>query len=72
MYSANRGASVRQFLFLLLLAVCSTYGYAQGTVSGTVVDATGEPVIGASVVVKGSSKGAVTNIDGQYSVASVP
>ena len=68
----NRSRGVRRFLLLLLLAVCSTYGYAQGTVSGTVVDAMGEPIIGASVVVKGTSTGAVTNIDGQYSIAGVP
>ncbi|MBO4316122.1 MAG: TonB-dependent receptor plug domain-containing protein, partial [Prevotella sp.] len=72
MYAVNRGASVRRFLILLLLAVCSTYGYAQGTVSGTVVDAMGEPVIGASVVVKGTSTGGVTNLDGKFSIPNVP
>lgn len=72
MYAVNRGVSVRRFLILLLLAVCSTYGYAQGTVSGKVVDATGEPVIGASVVVKGTSTGAVTDLDGNFSIPNAP
>lgn len=41
----------------------------QRTVKGTVVDATGEPIIGASVVVKGqSSIGAATDIDGRFSL----
>jgi hypothetical protein len=41
-------------------------------VSGTVVDETGEPVIGASVVVKGNaSVGAVTDLDGKFTL-SVP
>ncbi|WP_288241974.1 SusC/RagA family TonB-linked outer membrane protein [uncultured Bacteroides sp.] len=37
-------------------------------ITGKVVDATGEPIIGASVLVKGTSTGAVTNIDGNFSV----
>lgn len=38
------------------------------TVTGTVTDATGEPIIGASVKVKGSTTGAVTDIDGNFSL----
>jgi len=72
MYSANRSTSVRRFLFLLMLAVTSTMAWAQGNVSGKVVDATGEPVIGASVVVKGTTTGAVTDIDGNFSIPNVP
>ena len=71
MYSANRGTSVRRFLFSLLLGVSSTMVWAQGNVSGKVVDATGEPVIGASVMVKGTSIGAVTDLDGNFTI-SVP
>ena len=41
---------------------------AQRTVSGTVNDADGQPLIGASVLVKGTSTGTVTDIDGQYTV----
>ena len=40
----------------------------QITVKGTVVDVNGEPIIGASVLVKGSSTGSVTDIDGKFSV----
>ncbi len=56
-------------LMLVLFAVGSAL--AQRTVSGTIVDATGETLIGASVLVKGTSSGAVTDIDGKYSI-SVP
>ena len=45
--------------------------FAQRTISGKVADAGGEPLIGASVVVKGTSSGTVTDIDGSYSL-SVP
>ena len=72
MHSVNRSMGIRRFLFLLVLAVTSTMAWAQGNVSGKVVDATGEPVIGASVVVKGTTTGAVTDIDGNFSIPNVP
>ena len=47
--------------------------YAQGkTVSGTVVDKTGETVIGASVVVKGTTNGTITDFDGKFTLSNVP
>lgn len=41
------------------------------TCSGTVYDTSGEPILGASVLVKGTSKGTSTNIDGQFSIPGV-
>lgn len=41
-------------------------------IKGTVVDEKGEPVIGASVVVKGTGNGTITNLDGEYTLSSVP
>lgn len=38
------------------------------TVTGTVVDAAGEPIIGASVVEKGTTNGTITDIDGKFSL----
>lgn len=40
-------------------------------VTGIVVDANGEPVIGASVVVKGTSNGSVTDLDGRFTITNV-
>ena len=58
---------------IIMLLTCSTTLHAQGiTVKGTVQDAAGEPLIGASVVVKGNtSLGTVTDFDGNYQL-SVP
>lgn len=42
------------------------------TIVGRVIDENGEPVIGASVVVKGTAIGTVTGIDGQYELKNVP
>ena len=55
-------------LFAVLFAVSGTPMFAQLSVSGTVVDATGEPVIGANIVVKGSTQGTITDFDGNYSI----
>jgi len=41
-------------------------------ISGTVVDANGEPVIGASVMLQGSSTGTVTDMNGHYTLSNVP
>ena len=55
-----------------LLTVCSVFllaigtMLAQRTVSGTVSDDTGEPLIGASVVAKGTNVGTTADIDGNY------
>ena len=50
------------FGFLLV----STFLYAQSEISGNVVDQTGEPIIGATVMEKGTSNGTVTDFDGNF------
>ena len=55
------------FLSFALLLV-STIMYAQTEITGTVVDATGETVIGATVMEKGSSNGTVTDFDGNFTI----
>ena len=39
-----------------------------GTVKGQVVDANGEPIIGASVLVKGTTNGTITDFDGNFTL----
>lgn len=38
------------------------------TVKGTVLDENGEPLIGVSIVVKGTSTGTITDFDGKFSI----
>lgn len=40
------------------------------TVSGVVTDTNGEPIIGANVIEKGTTNGAVTDFDGKFSLAA--
>lgn len=42
------------------------------TITGTVIDETGETVIGANVVVKGTTNGSITDVDGRFSLNNVP
>lgn len=55
-----------------LMAMCCFFAYAQKTVTGTVKDATGEPMIGVSVIVDGTSNGGVTDFDGKFTIQKVP
>ena len=56
-------------LFRSLLALLtSTIMYAQTEISGTVIDPTGETVIGATVMEKGTSNGTVTDFDGNFTL----
>lgn len=62
----------KKFIFLVsLFFVNLGIMFAQIPVSGNVIDETGEPVIGATILVKSTSQGTVTDIDGNFLV-SVP
>ena len=63
---------LRRLMFLALMVLCTSGAFAQKQVTGTVVDAAGEPVIGASVIVKGTSTGTVTDLDGNFIIKNVP
>lgn len=55
--------------FLLLMLLSVGYTYAQVTATGVVVDAaTGEPIIGASVLEEGTSNGTITDFDGNFTL----
>ena len=57
-------------VMLLFLTLLPMQAFAQTQVTGTVTDqANGEPIIGATVKIKGTSTGVVTDIDGNYSIS---
>lgn len=63
--------SMKKKLLLILSCLLLSIGYiaAQTTkITGTVIDTNGEPVISASVVVKGTTVGTVTDLDGTFSI----
>ena len=60
--------------FMMVLLVALTFGwqaFAQSTITGKVVDESGEPVVGAYVLVKGTNSGTMTDFDGSYSLPNV-
>lgn len=57
---------LKRALLSFSLLLSSTLLYAQAEISGTVVDPTGETVIGATVMEKGTSNGTVTDFDGNF------
>lgn len=60
----------RKVLLLSALLMMCTFAFAQqGTVTGKVIDDLGEPVIGANVIVKGTTTGIITDVDGNFSLS---
>ena len=53
---------------LVCLMMLPAMAFAASKVTGTVTDSNGEPLIGVSILVKGTQFGAQTNIDGEYSI----
>ncbi len=76
-YSAvsSRGLCTKSILLLGLFVFCLEHVQAQqnGSISGIITDAqTGEALIGANVIIDGTSLGTATNIDGQYVLTNIP
>lgn len=57
------------FLLIFFICVLSQYSIAQTMVKGSVSEANGDPLIGASVTIKGKLTGTVTDINGNYSIS---
>lgn len=57
---------MKKIFTLLFLAALSLGLYAEKQVSGVVVDAKGEPVIGASIQAKGTTQGTISDYDGKF------
>ena len=63
--------SLRKFCLVAVSLLIAVLGFAQETrtITGTVVDASGEPLIGAGVVVEGQPTiGTITDFDGNYTL----
>ena len=59
-------------ILFMVTGLGSASAFAQQQVRGTVVDETGEPVIGAGVLVQGTTIGTTTDVDGSYVLDRVP
>ena len=69
----SRLGKLQRLFLVALFSVLAIGAAAQSkTVSGTVIDQTGEPVIGANVLVKGTTNGVITDLDGRFTLSNVP
>ncbi len=68
MNQTSKWMSVRRLLFIALLGGASASAYADKTISGNVKDDTGQPAIGATVQVEGTTVGTMTDLDGNYTL----
>lgn len=62
---------MKQLLCLLLFVLGTATVSAQTNISGTLLDTDGFPLVGATILAKGTSTGTVADLDGKYSL-SVP
>ncbi|MDE6153819.1 MAG: carboxypeptidase-like regulatory domain-containing protein [Muribaculaceae bacterium] len=60
--------AVARLALVALMAFTSLAAMAQNKVSGTVTDETGEPLIGVTVLVKGTSNGIATDFNGPFAL----
>ena len=80
---SKRLTSVSMMMALMSLAPVASFAATEmnvagvsitqqnGACKGTVVDSTGEPIIGASILVKGTTNGTITDFDGNFSLSGV-
>ena len=65
---------MKRIIFYVTLITVSSHLFAQsGTITGRISDAdNNDPLIGANVIVQGTSMGAATDVDGHYTIQNVP
>jgi hypothetical protein len=64
---------MKKIVLSILLTLCIQLSFAQSqTIKGHIADAADQPVIGATVQVDGSKLGAVTDLDGNFTILNVP
>ncbi len=60
---------MKKVLFTLIALICFVgFAAAQRTITGKVTSKSGEPLVGVSVVIKGTTNGAITDLDGNYTL----
>src|SRR5690606_3234198 len=57
-----------QFIIPITLILFSNTVFAQNTFVGTIKDSIGEPIVGATIQIKGTNRFATTDVNGQFSI----
>ncbi|SDH35234.1 TonB-dependent receptor [Winogradskyella thalassocola] len=69
-YKKNHRNIVRKHLFTFVILFITSFGFAQTTISGKVVDYKNAPVIGANVYLEGTYDGATSDEKGEFSFST--
>lgn len=59
-----------KYIYIFLMLFCTMSVYGQSQLSGRVVDEAGDPLVGASIVIKGTTNGTITDADGRFSLSA--
>ncbi len=59
---------MKKLITLICVLTLTSWSFAQTMLTGKVTDSTQEPVIGASIIIKGTNQGTVTDINGKFSL----
>ncbi len=59
------------FLVFFMMVISNLHAQVYGELSGNVTDETGQPILGASVFLEGTEKGAQTDFDGNYRITNI-
>ena len=71
LFKKRRALALKKMFALLLLGTITFYGFGQSkAIEGIVVDNQGEPLIGVSVIIKGTTTGVVTDYDGLFTLTA--
>jgi len=64
----------KSLAFTVMFFVLSSFSVlqAQSTVTGTILDSDGTPLIGASVLIQGTATGTITDLDGNFTISAKP
>ena len=71
----NNRVAMKRFFLSIIFCIATLFAFAQGQtveVSGIVTDESGEPVIGAGIIISGTTTGVTTNLDGRFSIKVKP
>ena len=68
----NSGRTVHQWILLTFLSILflqiQVFAQTGNEITGKITDKDGEPLIGVSIVVKGTSAGTITDVDGRFKI----
>lgn len=68
----NLTGNLHRLLYVMLFSVMTITASAQNkSISGVVIDDSGEPIIGANAAIEGTSNGVITDIDGKFTLSNV-